>query len=99
MLALYGYHDINTYYKYAICLDGRRHSPNEILIPIGNIHYLAKFDELPDIIRTHKPLWKIDGIGLKNLFINADSFDEALEIARKTDPNYTGGQILWKGGN
>ena len=44
-------------------------------------------------------IWKIDGIGLPKLFINADSFDEALEIAKKTDTNYTGGQVLWKGGD
>lgn len=99
MVALYQYYDTNTYKKYALCLDGRGCKQNEISIPVGNIHYYAKYDELPDYIKTHKPLWKIDGIGLKNLFINADSFDEALEIARKTDPNYTGGQVLWKGGD
>lgn len=72
---------------------------NAIHIHIGYVHYMSIYNELPDTLSTHKTLWKIDGIGLPKLFINADSFDEALEIARKTDPNYTGGQVLWKGGD
>lgn len=39
-------------------------------------------------------IWRIFGINLKDLFINAESFDEALEIARKIDENYAGGVLV-----
>lgn len=37
--------------------------------------------------------WLISGIGLKVIEVKASSFDEALAIARKTNRNYSGGQI------
>ena len=38
--------------------------------------------------------WKIFGQNLKDLIIIANSFDEALAIARKTNSNYNGGQRI-----
>jgi hypothetical protein len=41
--------------------------------------------------------WKIwkSGLGLKDyIVVEADSFDEALAIARKKDPEYHSGQVL-----
>ena len=38
--------------------------------------------------------WKITGQGLKDLIIISDSFDEAIAIARKINPNYNGGQRI-----
>ena len=38
--------------------------------------------------------WKIFGQGLKNLVVTANSFDEALAIARKINSNYNGGQRI-----
>lgn len=37
-------------------------------------------------------LWRIFGKNLINLYIIADSYDEALAKARKINYNYTGGQ-------
>lgn len=38
-------------------------------------------------------IWKVWGTNLTELFIKADSFDSALDIARKVNPRYTTGQI------
>ena len=39
-------------------------------------------------------IWKIWGIGLQALFIKANSFDEAITEARKTNKNYNAGQVV-----
>ena len=39
-------------------------------------------------------LWKIDGGKLEPLKIPAETFDEALAIARKINRNYNGGQVI-----
>ena len=41
-----------------------------------------------------KKCWKMDGKGLESTYVNADSFDEAIEIARTIDPGYDQGQIF-----
>lgn len=47
-----------------------------------------------------KKTWKISGKNLKDLFIEAESYDEALTKARKINRNYTYGQIVKnKGGD
>ena len=38
-------------------------------------------------------IWIIKGKDLPTLEIDADSFDEALEIARKDNQNYISGQV------
>ena len=38
-------------------------------------------------------IWKVWGTNLSELLIKADSFDNALDIARKVDPRYSMGQI------
>lgn len=43
-------------------------------------------------------IWKIWGNNLPELYVNADSFDNALAIARKRHPLYCVGQIQSKGG-
>lgn len=40
--------------------------------------------------------WKISGINLKNLYVVADCFDDALAMARKINRNYDGGQVVDK---
>lgn len=37
--------------------------------------------------------WKITGPGLPDLQIHAESFDEALKLARMTDSRYCGGYV------
>ena len=37
--------------------------------------------------------WIISGIGLPEMFIQAQSFDEALNTARKVNPNYSSGYV------
>lgn len=39
-------------------------------------------------------IWKIFFSGLKDLFIKAESFDDAIEIARHIDRRYCGGQVV-----
>lgn len=39
-------------------------------------------------------IWKIFAEDLNDLFINADSFDEALKHARKINPRYSGGVVV-----
>lgn len=39
-------------------------------------------------------IWKITGGGLKSLYVKADSFDEAIAEARKTNKKYCGGQVV-----
>ncbi len=39
-------------------------------------------------------LWKIDGGKLEPLKIAAETFDEALAIARKINRNYNGGHVI-----
>ena len=41
-----------------------------------------------------KMKWKIFGQGLKDLRIIANSFDEALAMARRINSNYNGGQRI-----
>ena len=41
-------------------------------------------------------IWKIFSAGLKDLFIKADSFDDAIKIARHIDRRYCGGQVVTK---
>lgn len=41
-----------------------------------------------------KSLWEISGYKLETLFIEADSFDEALKIARETDNGYCCGRPI-----
>ena len=41
-----------------------------------------------------KSLWEISGWKLETLFIEADSFDEALKIARETDNGYCCGRPI-----
>lgn len=41
-------------------------------------------------------VWKIWGNSLPVLYIQADSFDEALKEARKTNQNYNTGQLQEK---
>lgn len=38
--------------------------------------------------------WRMSGIGLDDVIITADSFDEALAKARKINRNYSGGQRI-----
>ncbi len=38
--------------------------------------------------------WSIEGYKLKRLIVNANSFDEALAIARRVNKNYTGGCVI-----
>lgn len=41
--------------------------------------------------------WKVFGSGVPDAYVYAESFDEALEKARKQDPRYNGGQVDgWK---
>ena len=44
--------------------------------------------------RERKMKWKIFGQGLKDLVVTANSFDEALAIARKINSNYNRGQRI-----
>lgn len=37
--------------------------------------------------------WIISGKGLPEIFVYADSFDEAIEQARVKDPSYCGGHV------
>ena len=39
-------------------------------------------------------IWKIFSAGLEDLLIEADSFDDAIEIARHIDIRYCGGQVV-----
>lgn len=39
-------------------------------------------------------LWKITGLNLKNLYIYASSFDEAIQQARKINRRYDTGQVI-----
>lgn len=41
-----------------------------------------------------KSLWEINGYKLTTLFIEANSFDEALKIARETDNGYCCGRPI-----
>ena len=41
-----------------------------------------------------KSLWEISGWKLETLFIEADSFDEALKTARETDNGYCCGRPI-----
>ena len=41
-------------------------------------------------------IWKIFSSGLNDLFIEADSFDDAIKIARQIDVRYCGGQEVTK---
>lgn len=41
-----------------------------------------------------KMKWRMYGIGLDDVIITADSFDEALAKARKINRNYSGGQRI-----
>lgn len=41
-----------------------------------------------------EPLWEISGYKLTTLFIEADSFDAALKIARETDNGYCCGRPI-----
>lgn len=41
-----------------------------------------------------KSLWEINGYKLKPLFIEADSFDEAIKQAREIDNDYSCGRCL-----
>lgn len=41
-------------------------------------------------------IWCIFGSNLQELYIEADSFDEALKKARLTNPNYVGGYVMKK---
>ena len=41
-------------------------------------------------------MWKIWGKNLSPLYIQANSFDEALEEAQKLNPNYCTGQVQEK---
>ena len=43
-------------------------------------------------------IWIIWGINLPPIYINADSFDEALKEARKLNRNYCAGQLSEEGG-
>lgn len=38
-------------------------------------------------------IWKITGVGLPPFYIPSNSFDEALELARKVNNGYNSGQI------
>ena len=38
--------------------------------------------------------WRMSGIGLDDVIITAESFDEALAKARKINRNYSGGQRI-----
>ena len=44
--------------------------------------------------KMKKSLWEISGYKLETLFIEADSFDEALKIARETDNGYCCGRPI-----
>ena len=44
--------------------------------------------------KMKKPLWEISGYKLTTLFIEADSFDAALKIARETDNGYCCGRPI-----
>ena len=46
--------------------------------------------------KIHNMIWKITGRNLKDVFIEADSFDEAIEKARKINPGYNGGQVIYE---
>ena len=39
-------------------------------------------------------IWKIFSSGLEDLLIEADSFDDAIKIARQIDIRYCGGQVV-----
>lgn len=41
-----------------------------------------------------KSLWEISGYKLESLFIEADSFDEAIKQAREIDDDYSCGRCL-----
>ena len=44
--------------------------------------------------KMKKSLWEINGYKLTTLFIEANSFDEALKIARETDNGYCCGRPI-----
>ena len=44
--------------------------------------------------KMKKSLWEISGWKLETLFIEANSFDEALKIARETDNGYCCGRPI-----
>ena len=41
-----------------------------------------------------KIIWKVTGRNLKALYIEADSFDSAIEKARNVNKNYCCGQVV-----
>ena len=41
-----------------------------------------------------KIIWKVTGRNLEALYIEADSFDSAIEKARKVNKNYCCGQVV-----
>ena len=41
-----------------------------------------------------KIIWKVTGRNLGTLFIEADSFDSAIEKARNVNKNYCSGQVV-----
>lgn len=45
-------------------------------------------------VKMKKSLWEISGWKLEMLFIEADSFDEALKTARETDNGYCCGRPI-----
>ena len=48
------------------------------------------------MVRSLKMIWKIFSAGLEDLLIEADSFDDAIKIARQINIRYCGGQVVTK---
>lgn len=44
----------------------------------------------------YKKVWEVSGKSLPSLCIEADSFDEAIEEARKVNEKYCSGQVIGK---
>lgn len=58
------------------------------------LEIIARIDKCKIPTKRIDKMWKVWGIGLPVLRIEAESFDEALHIARAIDRGYSTGQIV-----
>ena len=47
-----------------------------------------------EVMKMKKIIWKVTGRNLDDLYIEADSFDSAIEKARNVNKNYCSGQVI-----
>ena len=62
----------------------------------GRIRYQIKKGHRKgvEVKKMKKIIWKVTGRNLGTLYIEADSFDSAIEKARNVNKNYCSGQVV-----